>query len=29
MEVFPRLLPDEFTVPFEPEQIPFGVAGIG
>jgi circadian clock protein KaiC len=28
MEVFPRLLPDEFTVTFEPEQIPFGVAEL-
>jgi circadian clock protein KaiC len=25
MTVFPRLLPDEFAVEFEPEQIPFGV----
>jgi circadian clock protein KaiC len=25
MTVFPRLLPDEFAVPFSPEQIPFGV----
>ena len=25
MEVFPRLLPDEFSVEFEPEQIPFGL----
>jgi circadian clock protein KaiC len=25
MTVFPRLLPDEFAVDFEPEQIPFGV----
>ncbi len=25
MQVFPRLLPDEFSVQFQPEQIPFGV----
>lgn len=25
MEIFPRLLPDQFAVDFEPEQIPFGV----
>jgi circadian clock protein KaiC len=25
MQVFPRLLPDEFAVQFEPEQIPFGL----
>jgi circadian clock protein KaiC len=25
MQIFPRLLPDEFSVPFEFEQIPFGL----
>ena len=25
MEVFPRLLPEDFSIPFEPDPIPFGV----
>ena len=28
MEVFPRLLPEDFSVPFQPETIPFGVAEL-
>lgn len=28
MKVFPRLLPDEFAVTYDPEQIPFGVAEL-
>ena len=28
MEVFPRLLPEDFSLPFEPECIPFGVSEL-
>jgi circadian clock protein KaiC len=28
MEVFPRLLPEDFSLPFEPESIPFGLPAL-